>query len=313
MRRILSSHFKSIIILCLLLSACVRTPAQPITAQKVDATPRLAVVSAFEPEMLALLKQVDGGTRYEINGRSFTTGRLQGRDVVLFLSGVSMVNAAMTTQAAIDHFTLTGMLFSGIAGGVNPELSIGDVVIPAEWAEYQEQVFARASGSGWDTGYHSRGLGNYGMMFPQPVEVTRAGGKLDGVESKVWFAVDPAMLANAKTAAERVTLKKCLKIGLCLSKGPRVVVGGKGVSGSTFVDNAEYRQWVWQTFHADALDMELAAVAHVAYTNAVPFLAFRSLSDLAGGGAGQNEMLTFLQLAADNAASVLLEYLQGDT
>jgi adenosylhomocysteine nucleosidase len=89
-----------------------------------------------------------------------------------------------------------------------------------------------------------------------------------------------------------------------------VVVGGRGVSGPTFVDNAPYRQWVWQTFHADALDMETAAVAAVAYVNRVPFIAFRSLSDLAGGGA-KNEVAAFFGLAAANSAAVVLGYLRA--
>jgi adenosylhomocysteine nucleosidase len=87
-------------------------------------------------------------------------------------------------------------------------------------------------------------------------------------------------------------------------------LGGNGVSGPTFVDNASYREWVWNTFQADALDMESAAVAHVAYVNAVPFIAFRSLSDLAGGGPGQNEISTFFQLAADNSAKIVIAFLE---
>jgi adenosylhomocysteine nucleosidase len=55
--------------------------------------------------------------------------------------------------------------------------------------------------------------------------------------------------------------------------------------------------------------MESAAVAHVAYANQTPFIAFRSLSDLAGGGAGENEMGTFFQLAADNSATVVRAFL----
>jgi adenosylhomocysteine nucleosidase len=49
----------------------------------------------------------------------------------------------------------------------------------------------------------------------------------------------------------------------------------------------------------------------VAYVNGVPFLAFRSLSDLAGGGPGENEIGVFFQLAAENSALVLEKFLQG--
>ena len=52
-----------------------------------------------------------------------------------------------------------------------------------------------------------------------------------------------------------------------------------------------------------------SAMAHVAYANGVPFIAFRSLSDLAGGGEGANEMGTFFRIAADNSARVLLAFL----
>ena len=57
--------------------------------------------------------------------------------------------------------------------------------------------------------------------------------------------------------------------------------------------------------------MESAAVAHVAYANAVPFIAFRSLSDLAGGESGENQIRTFFQLAADNSATVVRAFLTG--
>ena len=65
------------------------------------------------------------------------------------------------------------------------------------------------------------------------------------------------------------------------------------------------------TFDAQVLDMESAAVAHVAYANGVPFIAFRSLSDLAGGGEGANEMATFMGLAAGNSAAVVTAFLKA--
>lgn len=46
-------------------------------------------------------------------------------------------------------------------------------------------------------------------------------------------------------------------------------------------------------------------MAHVAYANDVPFVAVRSLADLAGGGEGANRMEIFLDLAAGNAAAVV--------
>ena len=50
---------------------------------------------------------------------------------------------------------------------------------------------------------------------------------------------------------------------------------------------------------------EDAAVAHVAWANSVPFIAVRSLSDLAGGSEQANQLEVFFRLAADNAATVV--------
>jgi adenosylhomocysteine nucleosidase len=298
------------LIFALLLLAAAGQMRQRIGSPTLDATPRYLILSAFDAEAAKLLSQMQVTQVIGINGRTYTAGKLSGKDVILVLSGESMVNAAMTAQTALDHFGIRGIIFSGIAGGVNPDLGIGDVVIPAQWGEYQEQLFARQSGEGWDTGYHARDLGNFGMMFPQKVGLVRKNGAPDQVEQRFWFQVSEELLAAAKEAVGNVKLADCSVIKVCLAKQPRVVVGGNGVSGSTFVDNAAYREWVWQTFHADALDMESAAVAHVAYTNATPFIAFRSLSDLAGGGPGQNELTTFFQLAADNSAAVVTAFLE---
>ncbi|MET3584729.1 nucleoside phosphorylase [Pseudorhizobium tarimense] len=55
--------------------------------------------------------------------------------------------------------------------------------------------------------------------------------------------------------------------------------------------------------------MESAATAHVAYSNSIPFIAFRSLSDLAGGGEGANEMGVFFALASENSARFVKAFL----
>jgi adenosylhomocysteine nucleosidase len=106
-------------------------------------------------------------------------------------------------------------------------------------------------------------------------------------------------------------LAQCTADNRCLGHRPRVVVGGNGISGQAFVDNKAFREYTARVFDAQVLDMESAAVAHVAYANGTPFIAFRSLSDLAGGGDGENEMTTFLQLASENSAAVVRAFLKG--
>jgi len=61
----------------------------------------------------------------QVNGTRFRLVDLYGKDLYFFLSGVSMVNAALTIPMAIDHFQLDAIIFSGIAGAVDPKLKPG--------------------------------------------------------------------------------------------------------------------------------------------------------------------------------------------
>ena len=275
-----------------------------------DEVRRIAVVSAFAPEMAVLRGELDNAAAHSINGVQFSTGALQGQSVVLFLSGISVVNAAMTVQLALDHFTIDRIVFSGIAGGVDPALHIGDVVIADRWGQYLESLFAREVEAGWaKPPFFDYPFANFGMMFPRSVTVQRAGA--DAPETRFWFPVDDALLAHARTAVTDVVLDHCTADGACLQRTPKIVIGGPGVSGGAFIDNAAFREYTFKTFGARVLDMESAAVAHVAYANKVPFIAIRSLSDLAGGGEGENEIEVFFGLAAGNSAAVVKALLRG--
>jgi adenosylhomocysteine nucleosidase len=268
---------------------------------------RTAVMSAFAPELEALKARTADKREHDIDGVAFWTGALEGKPVVLFLSGVSMVNAARSTQLALDHFHVRRIVFSGVGGGVDPALGVGDVVVPDEWAQYLEMAFARQTADGYAAPGGPPGLPNFGMMYPEPVAIAHAKG---APELKIWFAVDPGLLAVARRSAAEVQLKQCLG-DKCLPKAPRIVVGGNGVSGAAFVDNAAFRQYAFSAFKAEVLDMESAAVAQVAYENRTPFIVFRSLSDLAGGDPGDNQFPKFVGLAADNSAVTVERFLKA--
>jgi adenosylhomocysteine nucleosidase len=131
--------------LTLLPAALVATPAH---AQHLDDTPRTVAMTALEPEFAALQGAVAEPRVYAVNGMTFVAGRLEGKPVLLMKSGVSEVNAAMTTQLVLDRFAVRRIVFSGIAGGVDPALSIGDVVVPEDWGQYLEASFARETPQG---------------------------------------------------------------------------------------------------------------------------------------------------------------------
>lgn len=286
---------------------------QPNDTYGFDQAPRIAIISAFGAELEAFKAQATIQKTVVLNGRTVYIGTLGGHKVVMSLSGVSMVNAAMTTQVLLDHFRIEKIVFSGIAGGVNPNLNIGDVVVPDQWAEYQENFFARETEPGVFTPppWFQPILPNYGMMFPDTVSITTVNTPPDQGTEYLWFVADPEMVAIAQQVAGDVILDQCTPDDVCLSEPPIVKVGGNGVSGPTFVDNADYREYAWDTWSADALDMESAAVAHVATVNGVPFIVFRSLSDLAGGGPGENEIGIFFGLAANNSAKVMTTFISA--
>ena len=312
LRRLLPSRlvvFAITGLFALSLAGCATSPGAGAPV-RLDETPRIAVISAFQPELTLLLRQLQTPVRHRINGVEFSTGTLQGKPVVLFLSGISMVNASMNTQLVLDRFNIQGIVFSGIAGGVNPALHIGDVSVPAQWGQYLEVLMARETAPGQYTippRMEAQSLAPFGMLHPRPVE-TRTAASPAPVR-KFWFEVDPKMLEVARSLGP-IALESC-NAGVCLTHKPQLMVGGNGVSGQAFVDNAAFREYAFKTFQANVLDMETAAVGMVAYSNNGPYIAFRSLSDLAGGGEAANEMVTFMTIAADNSAKVLLAFLSA--
>ncbi|ORE95709.1 mta/sah nucleosidase [Stappia sp. 22II-S9-Z10] len=288
--------------------AFIGAMAGAAVAEPLDDTPRVAVLSAFAPEWGVLQDKLQDRADHVENGVRFVTGTIAGTPVVLLLSGVGMVNAAMSAQMVIDRYDVEAIAFSGIAGGIDPSLSLGDVVVPEQWGSYLNVVLARETADGYEVPpFMHRDFPGFGMIFPQPEMVRREG--VEEPEDRFWFQTDPALMALAREAAAAVTLQHCTAPDACLTDAPVVTVGGNGVSGSAFVDNAAMRDYIFATFEAGVVDMESASVAHVAATNGVPFIAFRSLSDLAGGSGAANELEVFMGLAAQNSADVVEAFL----
>jgi len=274
---------------------------------------RIAVLAPLDPELAPFLQQARIAERRSVAGQVHHLGSLAGHDVVLVRCGRSLVASAAATQAVLDHHPVVAVVVSGIAGGIDPNHDVADVVVPARWGQYQEHVVARRTGEGFDPGTRLRGSSweGFGAFFSRPQRLTWLRDGADEDEKRFWFDADPRMLATAQRAARSSVLERCTPAGRCAPDAPRLVTGGQGVSGNGFVDNADYREWIWRSFEASAVDQETAAIAQVAYTNGVPFIAFRGLSDLAGGREGPNRARDLGGLAASNAALAALAFLEA--
>jgi len=265
---------------------------------------RVGIVSAFDPELTAIEQAIipkrAESKIEEVNGTRVRLVDLHGKHLYFFLSGMSMVNAALTTQMAVDHFQLDAIIFAGIAGAVDPALHPGDVVVPAYWIHQMESVWSNPdstkSGSYVLPEFYRPKYGHFEMIFPNDVQVVRKGdAKLRQVHA---FPADRYLLSCAESAANRVRLVD--------TKGePRsVYIGGNAMSGPVFLDNRDFREFAFRTWKVRLHEMEGTAIAQVGYVDRIPVLIVRGISDLAGGQHGQNSEETYTRLASRNAALI---------
>jgi adenosylhomocysteine nucleosidase len=307
-----------------------------------ECTPRIGIVSAFGEEAAILVRQIRNAKTWTINGNRFTTGTLRGNRVAIVLSGVSMINAAMTTQTLVDHFRIERLVMSGISGGIDPAHHVGDVLVPESWVMPMEVYWHHDASIPAPCGAPAE-LGCLGLsiarldgkvvpsfvlpggapsgLFMRENHATHPGGPPEG-EFVFDYRVDPAMLAVARELAPalaRCGPKATTTAGtapdpkLCVGTQPRIVVGGRGVSGTAFLANPAYRSYLFEQLQAQTVDMETASLAHVAYVNGIPYIAFRSLSDLAGAEGFNADVgaLFASGLAESNESAVTLAFLEA--
>lgn len=297
-------HRWSCVLLCVVVGL-IAVSAGPAPLRAAENAPSLiAICGAYQPEIAALREEFganakNGFTETKIKGLTFWRGRYGRHEVVVFRAGASIVNATYQLQVALERFPIKAVLFAGVAGGTDPALQIGDVVIPEKWAYHDESVYMNADGKGGYLAPRSRSTRyeNFGLMFPGDVGAIREGDS--HYSPQPTFAADKDLLAAARRAIPK--LPPLAKRGRAIT----VNVGGTGVSGSVFVDNAEYREWLFRVWKARCTDMESTALAHVAWANETPILVVRSVSDLAGAQRGKNPIDANEKSVAEIAARVL--------
>jgi adenosylhomocysteine nucleosidase len=86
-------------------------------------------MSALQDEIQVLLTHMTGVERTPALGRQFYAGELHGQKIVVVGSGVGKVKASACTQYLIDMYGVDSIIVFGLAGALNSELNIGDIVV----------------------------------------------------------------------------------------------------------------------------------------------------------------------------------------
>ncbi|MDQ0512296.1 5'-methylthioadenosine/adenosylhomocysteine nucleosidase [Ancylobacter amanitiformis] len=239
----------------------------------------VGVLCAIPQELAYLADNLIAPEMSEAAGMRFHAGRLDGAPVVLAEAGMGKVNAAIAATLLIERFGCRLVLFSGIAGGLDPELAVGDVVIADHVVQH-------------DAGYHSEAGFTVYQAGHLPFFSPHEG---------LGLAADAALLARVQGALADLVLAPLSSTDS--ARAPRLHVG-RVLTGDQFVGSESLRERLFRELGGAAVEMEGAAMAQVCAAFGVPWLVIRALSDLAGAQSHFDFRLFIEEVALSSALIV---------
>lgn len=217
------------------------------------------IASAFEEEVWAVIDSMQDKTESRWRTRCLITGKISDKDIVVMTTGVGKVNTASSIQYLLNHLPVKRVIFTGLAGAVNPDVKIGDIVISRSAIQ------------------HDFDIGGKGIVEEMKT---------------VRFPADPALIDLAVKACRDLGLEDRMRVGTVLTGDQTIIGSGK-------------KQWLWEAFKGDCVEMEGAAAASVCCYNDVPFILIRAITDHADEKAREDFRLTKSQACKDAARVVL--------
>jgi len=211
----------------------------------------------------------------------FTAGSLDGYDVVVVGSGMGKVNGAVVATVLADHFGCTTLVFAGVAGGLDPDLTVGDVVIA-------DRVLQHDAGLVDDTEVHVYQAGH--VPFINPTE-------------RLGYLVEPELLERIVARLDGHRMRP-LSVAAGGSGRSRRIAYGTVLTGDLYVHSESVRRRLHREFGGLAVEMEGGAVAQVAEAFGIPWVVIRGLSDLAGRES-RFDFVRFVEDAAETSARIL--------
>lgn len=228
-------------------------------------TPTIAIIGALEKEVRRIYHEIEHGTVADEAGLTIMGGEYHGFNLVATVAGMGTVNVAAATQHLISRYGANAVIFSGIAGGLNPALHIGDIVI-GERLRYTDTDTALIA----ESVPHLEEYASTPYLVDLAEQVLIAHGYVDARLSadQVAPGTEARRIADASPYRRNhpdAELARYLR--------------GTVATGNRFVTGDALRASVIEATQADCAEMEGAAVAHIAAKNGIDCLVLRAISD----------------------------------
>jgi adenosylhomocysteine nucleosidase len=220
----------------------------------------IGIMSAMHEELSAVLAEMADQQRVTVAGRDFWVGDWQGQPVVAVLSRIGKVAAATTASILLERFQVGCVVFTGVAGGLAPEVRVGDVVVARGFVQHDMDASPLCP--------------RYEVPF-----YGRACFDADHSLSNQLAQASAQVLAAAPLHLGQETMELFNLSSPCVHQGLLV-------SGDRFVSTSAESRLLSQAFPlAMAVEMEGAAVAQVCWDYKAAFAAVRTVSDRADDAA----------------------------
>lgn len=247
----------------------------------------LAIMGALPEEITALLPHLEDTSRIEAGGRTYHQGRLFGREVVVVFARLGKVAAASTATHLVGAMGCREIVFTGVAGGVDPSLRIGDVVVARDL--YQHDLDASP-------------------IFPRlEVPLLRVS-SIRASESTSMRLLAAAESYLAEDLPREITDAARGAFGI---DAPRVVHADIASGAQFFSSAAQLESLRRRVPSAAAVEMEGAAVAQVCYEHGVPFSVVRVISDSADESAPLDFPRFVAEIASHYSLGIVRRLLNG--
>ncbi|HET6469469.1 MAG TPA: 5'-methylthioadenosine/adenosylhomocysteine nucleosidase [Geminicoccaceae bacterium] len=241
----------------------------------------IGLICAIPDELVHLRDALAGDEQTVAAGLRFDRGRLDGHEVVLVGAGIGKVNTAMTATVLAERFAVRMIVFSGVAGGLDPALRIGDVVIADRTVHHDAGVIEDGRLVAYQAGH---------VPFFNPTD-------------RLGYPVDGALLERLRSRLEGFVLPPLSRAAGGEGRPPRLVFGTI-LSGDQYIHCEATRERLHATLGGLAVEMEGGALGQVAEAFGLPWLDIRALSDLAGRDS-RFDFQAFVHEVAASSARIL--------